>query len=119
MVFRTSASLFHVFPSASSLVTVTCRPEDRAGQMPEEYLVQPRVAERSVLYIIRSVSCNLSSCCSGNTCAVGERLAAVLSSGSLAPFVDTELNFQVHHCQELMRLEEIHETREEAAWKEH
>lgn len=145
-MFRTTASLFGVLPSASSLVTVSGRPEDRAGQRPEEYIVQPCVAEHSVFsarrnqklvckhsylvirdcplqkgprHIIRSVSCDLSACCSGSTCSVGERLAAVLSSGCLAPFVNTKLNFQVHHCQEVTRLEEVHETQEEAARKEH
>jgi len=50
---------------------------------------------------------------------VGERLAAALSSGSLTPFVNNKLNFQVRHCQEVMRLEEIHEAQEGAARKKH
>lgn len=140
------AHLSFVFFPLHLVWSLTGRPEERAGQRPEEYLVEPSMAEHSVFsartneklvckhsylvvrdcpvqkgprHIIRSVSCDWSACCSGSTCSVRERLAAVLSSGCLAPFVNTKLNFQVHHCQEVTRLEEIYEAQEEAAWKEH
>lgn len=45
--------------------------------------------------IIRSVSNNIISCCLGSTCSVGKHQAAVLSAGSLAPFVNTRLIFKV------------------------